>query len=113
MNATAALCKALLDGKVINIKTGFSLFGVSNVPREIGRSVERKFGVRIDRTPREGESRYGQHVTWYDYKLNKSLPENKEGVAAMRLYLAENMGEYRPKTKEPQKAENDLLSELL
>jgi hypothetical protein len=31
----------------------------------------------------------------------------------MRLYLAENIGEYRPKMKEPQKAENDLLSELL
>lgn len=113
MNATVALCKALLDGKIVNIKTGFTLFGISNVPREIGRSVERKFGVRVDRTQREGESRYGQPVTWYDYKLNKSLPENKEGVDAMRLYLAENMGKYRPKNKEPEVVKTDLFSELL
>lgn len=112
MTSKAALVKALLDGKVLNIKNGFHLLSITNVPREIGRSVERAFNVEVKRTPREGTSKYGQPCVWVDYSLEKK-ESNKEGIAKMRVYLAENMGEYRPKKKEPQEIKNDLLSELL
>ena len=32
MTSKAALCKALLDGRVVNIKNGFELFGITNIP---------------------------------------------------------------------------------
>lgn len=113
MTAKCALAKALLDGKTLNVKNCFNTIGLTNCSREISRMIENDFHVKVEKIPRKGTSRYGQPVTWYDYKLDKSLPENKEGVAAMRLYLAENMGEYRPKKKEPETVEKDLLSELM
>ena len=48
MNQKAAICKALLEGETISILTGFKDFGCTNIPREIGRSVERAFGVVVD-----------------------------------------------------------------
>lgn len=112
MTSKAALIKALLDGKVLNIKNGFTLLSITNIPREIGRSIERCFNVKVTRTPREGTSKYGQPCVWVDYKLEKT-ELNKSGVAKMREYLAENMGEFRPKKEEPNKTEQpNLLSEL-
>lgn len=112
MTSKAALIKALLDGKTVNIKNGFELFSITNVPREIGRSVERYFNVKIHRTPREGVSRYKQPCVWVDYKLLKT-EENKKGIELMRAYIAEHITEYRPKKKEPETVEKDLLSELM
>lgn len=97
MTSKAALCKALLDGKVLNIKNGFELLGITNVPREIGRSVERAFGVIVSRTQREGHSRYGQAVTWVDYRLNRTQ-YNKEGIEKMREYVREQVATANPKT---------------
>jgi len=111
MTSKAALIKALLDGKTVNIKNGFELFSITNVPREIGRSVERSFNVKVDRTPREGISRYKQPCVWVDYKLLKT-EENKKGIELMRAYLAEQITEYRPKEKEPEEIKTDLFSEL-
>ena len=51
MTQLASICKALLDGEVLSIMTGFKDFGCTNLPREIGRSIERKFGVVVDKTP--------------------------------------------------------------
>jgi len=90
MTSKAALCKALLEGKVVNIKNGFHLFGITNVPREIGRGVERYFGVEVSRTDREGETKYKQHCVWTDYRLNKT-EYNKEGIQKMREYVAKEM----------------------
>lgn len=112
MTAKCALAKALLDGRTLNVKNCFNTIGLTNCSREISRMIEQPFKIKVDKTPREGTSRYGQRVTWYDYKLNKSLPDNIEGVARMRVYLSENMGEYRPKKKEPEVIKNDLFSEL-
>lgn len=86
MTSKAALCKALLSGRVLNIKNGFSLLGITNVPREIGRSVERAFGVTVSRTQRDGRSRYKQPVTWIDYRLNFT-EYNREGIEKMREYV--------------------------
>jgi len=98
MTSKAALVKALLDGRTVNIKNGFELLAISNVPREIGRSIVRSFDVEITKIEREGTSRYGQRCVWVDYKLLKT-ESNKVGIAKMRQYLSENMGEFRPKEK--------------
>lgn len=94
MTSKAALCKALLEGKVVNIKNGFQLFGITNVPREIGRSIERYFGVEVSRNGREGTTRYGQDCVWTDYRLNRT-EYNKPGIEKMKAYVAEQMtGEF-------------------
>jgi hypothetical protein len=95
MNAKAALCKHLLMGHVLNIKNCFQLIGLTNCPREISRMIEQPFKVIVTRIPREGKSRYGQAVTWFDYHLNKKLSENKDGVQEMIRYVIQNTN---PKT---------------
>ena len=67
--AKAALAEALLTGHVINIKNCFSMIGITNAPREVSRMIEKDFGVEVSRTPRNGKSRFGGSVTWYDYRL--------------------------------------------
>lgn len=86
MTSKAALCKALLDGRVLNIKNGFTLLGITNIPREIGRSVERAFNVTVSRTPMQAVSRYGQCCVWTDYRLNRT-EYNKEGIEKMKAYI--------------------------
>ena len=82
----AALCKALLDGRTVSIKTGFNDFGITNVPREIGRSIERCFNVNVARVKKEGVTRYGQPITWVEYYLVKNI-NNKEGIRKMYDYV--------------------------
>lgn len=86
MTAKAALCKALLDGKTLNVKNVFSMIGLTNCAREVSRMVEKPFEVRVERIRREGRSRYGQAVCWYDYRL-KETEENKIGIQLMREYV--------------------------
>lgn len=90
MTAKAALCSHLLAGHTLNIKNCFTLIGLTNCPREISRMIEKPFGVKVDRVRREGESRYGQPVTWIDYHLNAFIERNKEGVELMKKYVQEN-----------------------
>lgn len=97
MTSKAALCKALLDGCVLNIKNGFELLGITNIPREIGRSVEREFGVVVSRTQMEGFSRYGQPVTYVNYRLNKTK-YNEDGIEKMKQYIAKQRELSNPKT---------------
>lgn len=89
--AKAAICDALLDGHILSIKTAFNLFGVTNLPREISRQIERPFGVSISRCKMEGKSRHGQHCVWFEYRLNKTIPENKEGIEKMKQYVKEKL----------------------
>lgn len=98
MNAKSALIKELLDGKTISIMTCFRTIGLTNLPREVSRMVEIPFGVNVSRTRKEGQSRYGSNITWFEYRLNRT-DYNKEGIQKMREYLAKNMDEYRPKEK--------------
>jgi len=115
MTAKAALAKALLDGRVLNIKNCFDLIGLTNCPREISRMIEKGFGVVVSRTHMEGKSRYGQSVTWTNYRLNVT-EHNKEGIAKMREYVAEqsNQGkELVPSKNTPSKSvevENNLFN---
>lgn len=89
MNKKTALVKALLDGRVLNVKNCFDTIGYSNVAREIPRMVEKEFGVEVSRVDRKGKDRYDNPSVWVDYRLNKS-EHNKEGIKKMREYLAEN-----------------------
>jgi hypothetical protein len=90
MTQTAALAYALLKGDVVSIKTAFDQFGCSNAPREIGRSIERKFGVRVSRTKVNFKSRYGKAGVYYQYRLNQT-EYNKPGIEKMREYVREEM----------------------
>lgn len=112
MNKKCGLIKTLLDGDTINVSNSIRLTGYSNPAREISREIEKPFGVRVQKTPIESTDRYGNYATWNNYKLFHT-PGNAEGIGKMRTYLAENMGEYRPKKKEPETVEKDLLSELM
>lgn len=103
MTAKAALCKALLEGKVLNVKNCFNLFGVTNCSREVSRMIEKPFGVMVSRTRRDGKSRYGQPVFWVDFRLNRT-EYNAEGIKKMEEYVAQFVSpETEPvKTKHPE-----------
>lgn len=100
MNARAAIAQAFLRGEILTIKTAFRDFGVSNLPRECGRGIERKFGVRISKFRKEGKSRFGVPVTYFQYRLNRDDPSNFVGVQAMAKYVVENGGDV-PYPKRP------------
>lgn len=88
MTQAASICKALLNGETISIMTGFKDFGCTNVPREIGRSVERKFGVIIDRDRVEFVSRYKQSGSYVKYRLVPSK-QSKKALKEMKKYVNE------------------------
>jgi len=88
--AKGALIFALLEGRVLNVKNCFELIGLTNCSREISRMVEQDFEVEVSRTHMKGESRYGQSVTWTNFRLNKS-EHNKEGIQKMWAYVDEHM----------------------
>lgn len=93
MTQVAAICQALLDGKILSIMTAFKMFSCTNLPREISRGIEQKFNVRISRVRRDFVSQYGQKPGYYfEYRLNKSAPENLDGVKLMRDYVNEQIG---------------------
>lgn len=87
MNQKAALCRALLSGDVLSIMDGFKKLGITNLPREVGRSIEREFDVRVSRTPKTAKTRYGTTCHYYEYRLNKS-EHNKAGIEKMKKYIA-------------------------
>lgn len=107
MTQIAALAAALLKGEVISIKTAFSQFGCTNAPREIGRSIERKFGVEVSKTPKKFTSRYGKSGVYYQYRLN-ATPYNKYGIEKMKAYLREQMACNNPKTDKEVKRQKQL-----
>lgn len=105
MTAKAALCTALLEGRVLNVKNVFNTIGLTNASREISRMVEKPFGVEVSRTPRKGKNRYGGDITWVDFRLNKS-ERNQEGIQKMIDYC----DKFQPKTeKKPEIKTNKLF----
>ncbi len=108
MTAKAALCLAFLEGRTINVKNCFETIGLTNAAREVSRMIEQPFGVVISRCQMEGKSRYGQPVTWYNYRLNRDATYNQEGIAKMREYVKVQLGKENPKTQK----EANLLKQL-
>lgn len=99
MNAIAALCQSFLNGDILTIKTAFKEVGVTNLGREVGRSIERKFGVRVSKLRKEGKSRYKVHVSYFEYRLNRDDPENASGIEAMITYVEANGGFVLPERR--------------
>jgi hypothetical protein len=99
MNQKCAIIKSLLKGEVLSIMNGFKWFGCTNIPREIGRSIEREFGVTVSRVRKEGKSRYKQPVSYFQYRLNRT-DHNLEGIAKMEEYVKRIEGEaFNPPVK--------------
>lgn len=109
MTQTAAIALSLLKGDVISIKTAFDMFGCTNAPREIGRSIERKFGVKVSKTPTKFKSRYGKEGVYFRYRLNRT-DYNEEGIKKMTEYVRSQMGD-NPKTEREQK-DSRILRQL-
>lgn len=92
MTAKAALIYHLLKGDVLTIGTAFKIIGITNLPREIGRSIEREeeggFGVTVSKVSADGKNRYGYPVSWHQYRLNRT-DRNAPGIEKMKDYLRE------------------------
>ena len=86
MNQKAALCAALLAGETLSIMDGFKKLGITNLPREISRSIEGDFLVIVSRTPKTKRTRYGTKCHYYEYSLPKNWA-NKAGIEKMQAYV--------------------------
>jgi hypothetical protein len=88
----AAICIALLKGEVLTIADGFYKLHCTNLPRELSRSVEQKFGVSVSRTKVEFESKFdGKPGYYFRYRLNRT-EYNAAGIAKMQEYIAAQVG---------------------
>lgn len=90
MTSKAALVMALLEGHVLNVKNCFQQIGLTNIAREIPRLIEKPFNVEVSRTPKTGKNRYGEPVSYTNYRLNKS-EHNQEGIKKMHEYLGKHV----------------------
>lgn len=88
MNSKTALCQALINGEVINIRNIHNRTGYTNSGREISRQIEKPFGVIVSRTRKEGKNRWKVYCTWTNYRLNQT-PYNRDGIRAMKKYIKE------------------------
>jgi hypothetical protein len=109
MTAKAALCIALLEGRVLNVKNVFKTIGLTNAGREIRRMVEIPFSVQVSRTHRKGKNKYQEDIIWIDYRLNKS-EHNQEGIKKMIEYCEKNSR--KKDTSEPNKPKTKQLDLL-
>jgi hypothetical protein len=99
MNKTVTLCKSLLEGDVLSILNGFTRLHITNIPREIGRSVERKFGVKVDRKTIPHKDKFNNPGYYYEYRLLRT-EENKEGIKRMEAYISKiTQEDYESKSK--------------
>ncbi len=87
MTQIAAIAQSLLKGDVLSIMDGFHKFSVTNLPRELSRSIEKKFGVIISKSPTLFKSQYGHSGVYFKYRLNKDLEQNKKGIELMKIYI--------------------------
>lgn len=97
----AALCDWLLKGNMLTIMEAFEKFGITNLPREIGRSVERAFGVVITKHRTRHTNMFGEEGSHFVYRLSgdyKSLffvpkdrrPAHRKGLKLMHKYVEEH-----------------------
>jgi len=91
MNATTAIGLAFLRGDVLTIKTAFRDYGVSNLPREASRCIEKKFGLKLAKVKKTGKSRFGIPCYWNEYRLPDTL-YNKPGRAKLIDYCQKHIG---------------------
>lgn len=92
MTQIAAIAFSLLRGDVLSIMNGFQLFSCTNLPREISRSIEKKFQVEVSRETVTFTSQYDQPGSYVRYRLNRT-EYNKPGIEKMKQYVREQMGD--------------------
>lgn len=90
MTQLSAICMSFLRGESNSIMTAFKKFSCTNLPREVGRSVERKFGIKIHRVPIKFTSTYGRKGEYYRYTLLRTS-SNKSGIKKMTEYVQEQV----------------------
>lgn len=90
MTQLAALCHSFLVGETNSVMTAFKKFGCTNLSREVGRGIERRFDVEVHRTPVKFKSRYGHTGEYYRYTLLRTS-KNKKGIEAMKKYVSEQL----------------------
>jgi len=101
---------ALLEGRVLNVSNCFKEIGLSNIGREVPRMIEAPFGVVVSRLPRAGKSRYGQPVSYTDYRLNRDAPYNQDGIAKMKAYCEKHGAIRHPPRETHNYLQPDLFS---
>lgn len=90
MTQRAAIALHLLKGDTLTIMEGYKLFACSNLPRELSRSIEQVFKVKLSKERMPFKSRYGHSGVYFRYRLNKTV-YNEAGINKMRKYVAEQM----------------------
>lgn len=83
------IVQALLNGETLSIMTAFKMFGSTNLPRELGRSVIHPvtgFNAKILKRQVDFTSRYGHSGYYFEYQLEVS-ERNKEAIDRMKEYL--------------------------
>lgn len=86
MTQLACILEDLLEGQVLSIMTAFRQYACTNLPREISRGVQKKFGVMVSKTPVKFTSTYGHTGIYYQYRLNNT-PYNTDGIKKIKKYL--------------------------
>ncbi len=85
MTQISAICMSYLKGEKNSIMTAFQKFNCTNLPRENGRSIERKFNVTLKKIPKKFTSVYGHKGEYFEYYLPKK--GNEDGIKKMIQYV--------------------------
>lgn len=110
MTAKCMMAATFLSGKIISNKNCYFELGLTNCSREVIRMIESPetgFGVTISRVKVDTESRWGKPIYYYQYRLNKAMEQNLEGIKKMCEYVKKNIPQ-NPKTEKEQKIANEL-----
>ena len=105
MTQISAIAYSYLIGESNSIMTAFKKFNCTNLPRENGRSIVRKFGVKLQKVPVKFTSTYGHKGEYFRYTLLKTR-ENLPGMRKMATYIVYTIG--TPKTQAEQSMMNKL-----
>lgn len=86
----AAVLNSLLQGETLSIMDGFHRFGVTNLSRELSRSIEQPMGIILTRTKIVHNPKHGHAVWYYQYHLTKCR-QTKEALNKAWKYVDENL----------------------
>lgn len=62
-----SLINHLIKGKKLSIYNAFTKFGISNISREVGRLIEKPFGIELKREKKLGKTQDGEPCYWFEY----------------------------------------------
>lgn len=92
----AALIDYLLKGNTLNCSKSLRVLGLSNPAREVARSVEIPFGIKLHRKRIETKTKY---TTSHHYEYLLVLSEvPRETIVKMKQYVDENTINEKPVT---------------